>query len=118
EEVLRLLYDAAEFANMSVEQQTTYESFMRTEIDIIAEKTYARESGFAEGRAEGKAMGIAEGRAEGRAEGIAEGRSEGAAEKSLEIAKKMALMGFRPEQIAEATDLSLEEVAGLQATGK
>ena len=36
-----MLYDAAEFANMPVERQTDYETVMRTELDIIAEKNYA-----------------------------------------------------------------------------
>lgn len=44
--MLKRLYNAAEFANMTIEQQTEYERIMRTELDIIAEKNYARETGL------------------------------------------------------------------------
>ena len=56
------LYNATEFANWSPEKQQEYDSTMRTELDIIAEKAYAREEGLEEGRAKG----LAEGRAEER----------------------------------------------------
>jgi hypothetical protein len=46
DEMLKRLYNAAEFANMTIEQQTEYERIMRTELDIIAEKNYARETGL------------------------------------------------------------------------
>ena len=50
---------------------------------------------------------------EGKAKGKAEGLSEGEAKKSLEIAKKMLVMGLSTEQIAQATGLSEEEVIKL-----
>lgn len=46
------LFNASEFANWDVQKQTEYDSVMRTELDIIAEKNYAHESGHAEGKAE------------------------------------------------------------------
>jgi predicted transposase/invertase (TIGR01784 family) len=101
ENVLKLLYDAAEFANMPVERQTDYETVMRTELDIIAEKNYARETGLAEGRAEG----LAEGRAEGRA--------EGEAAKAKSIAKGLLDEGISIEVIRRVTGLSAEEVKAL-----
>ena len=63
-----------------------------------------------EGRMEGRLEGRAEGRMEGRAEGRAEGRMESArrtAEALLALGKLTLL------QIAEATQLSLEEVERL-----
>ena len=87
EDILKMLYDAAEFANMPVERQTEYEIVMRNELDIIAEKNYARE----------------------------EGRAEGRAENSREIASKMLAMGLTPEQASQATGLAVEEVKGLKA---
>ena len=74
-----------------VERQTEYEIVIRNELDIIAEKNYARE--------------------EGRAEGEAKGR----AENSREIASKMLAMGLTPEQASQATGLAVEEVKGLKA---
>jgi len=60
---------------------------------------------------EATARGMAKGRAKGRAEGRAEGRLEG----RLETARRMLAHGLAPEQIAEYTDLSLDEIEGLTA---
>ena len=103
--MLRELYDAAEFANMDVAKQTKYETYMRTELDIIAEKAYARDEGLAEGRAEGRAKGLAE--------GLAEGRAEGAREATLETARRMLAEGLSVEMAAKCTGLSREDLAGL-----
>ena len=54
---------------------------------------------------------LAKGRAEGRAEGEAKGRAEGRAD----TARRMLARGLSPEQIAEYTELSLDEVKGLMA---
>ena len=91
------LYDAAAFANMDIAKQTKYETYMRTELDIIAEKAYAR----------------AEGLAEGRAAGLEEGRAEGAREAALETARRMRADGLQVEVVAKYTGLSPEDLAGL-----
>lgn len=49
----------------------------------------------------------------GRAEGLVEGKTEGKAEKAREAASNLKRLGVAPTIIAEATGLSLEEVAGL-----
>lgn len=85
EDILKMLYDAAEFANMPVERQTEYEIVMRNELDIIAEKNYARE----------------EGRAEGRAEAV------------KDTARKMLAKGISAADISDVTGLSEQEIAGL-----
>ena len=94
DDILKLLYNAAEFANMSVKQQTDYESFMRTELDIIAEKNFARESGLAEG--------------------LAEGRAEGEKDRQLKVARTMISFGESDERIAAFTELSSEEIQSLR----
>ena len=71
---------------------------MRTELDIIAEKNYARETGLAEGLAEGRAQGLSEGRAQ----------------EKQDIAKKLLAMGLPVEQVAEGTGLSVKEVEALK----
>ena len=86
EEILKMLYNAAEFANMPVERQTEYEIVMRNELDIIAEKNYARE----------------------------EGRAEGKSKASLEIAEKLLQEGIPIEVVQRATGLSKEEIEGLR----
>lgn len=52
----------------------------------------------------------AEGKAEGRAEGEAKGRAEGKAE----VARRMLAMNMTPDQICQATGLSLAEVGALR----
>ena len=42
-----------------------------------------------------------------------QGRAEGRAEERSEIAAKMKSMGLSPEQIAQATDLSIEVINSL-----
>ena len=72
----------------------------------------ARLEGLAEGKAKGLAEGKAKGLEEGRAEGMAEGREEGRAERSLEIARQLKAMGMPDEQIAQATGLPQNVIAG------
>ena len=48
---------------------------------------------------------------EATAKGMAKGRAEG----RLETARRMLAHGLAPEQIAEYTDLSLDEIEGLTA---
>ena len=50
---------------------------------------------------------------QGRAEGRAEARAEARAEIAVEIAAKMKSMGLSPEQISQATDLSIEVINSL-----
>ena len=60
--------------------------------------------------ARGIALGRNEGIALGRNEGIALGRNEGIAS----TARRMLKLGFTPEQIAQATELSLEKIEALR----
>ena len=94
DEVLRLLYDAAEFANMDIDQQTKYESIMRNELDICAEKDYAF--------------------CEGEAKGLARGRAEGETNKAKEVARNFLAMGLSVKQVAQGTGLSEEEIKKLK----
>jgi predicted transposase/invertase (TIGR01784 family) len=52
-----------------------------------------------------------EGREEGIQEGMAQGMQRGQREKALEIARNLQGLGIPEEQIAQATGLSLEEIA-------
>ena len=72
-----------------------------------------RAEGLEKGRAEGLEKGRAEGLEEGRAEGRTEGRIEGEREKALEIARRLKSRGLPAETVAEATGLSVGEVAAL-----
>ena len=78
-----------------------YQSDMKSERDILMMMHDQKEQGRAEGRAEA------------RAEARAEGRAEGRAEVKAEVAAKMKSMGLSPEQISQATDLSIEVINSL-----
>ena len=53
------------------------------------------------------------GKEKGKEEGIAEGMEKGMNQKALEIAKNMLTMGLSAEQVAKATQLSLEIIKNL-----
>ena len=56
------------------------------------------------------------GKEKGKEEGIAEGMEKGMNQKALEIAKNMLTMGLSAEQVAKATQLSLEIIKNLNNT--
>ena len=56
------------------------------------------------------------GKEKGKEEGIAEGMEKGMNQKALEIAKNMLAMGLSAEQVAKATQLSLEIIKNLSNT--
>ena len=80
-------------AGFSKNKYDIYQSDMKSERDIL--------------------MMMQDQKEQGRAEGRAEGRGEGRAEERAEIAAKMKSMGLSPEQIAQATDLSIEVINSL-----
>ena len=52
--------------------------------------------------------------AEGKAEGEAKGKAEGQAEATRKFALKLLRTGMNLQQIAEVTELSLEQIQALQ----
>ena len=77
-------------------EKNEYYKNMRNAFDIKSDKWFAREDGIKEGEARG----------------LAKGREELRAEKEA-IAKNLSGMGLTPEQIAQATGLSLEAISEL-----
>ena len=67
----------------------------------------AMENLMNEVKAYSAAQGMAQGMAQGRAEGMAQGRAD--------TARRMLARGLSPEQIAEYTDLSLDEIKTIKA---
>lgn len=82
---------------------------MRTELDILAWKEYARQEGLEEGRAEGREVGLAE----GREAGLAEGKAEGKAEMQRELVLRMKAKGMDEQTVADLVGLSPEDVRGI-----
>ena len=66
-----------------------------------------------EGIAEGKEIGMKEGMEKGLAEGMEKGRAEGKHEANTETAQRLLAMGLSAEQVAKATQLSLEIIKNL-----
>ena len=62
---------------------------------------------------DGWQKGLADGREEGRAEGREEGRAEGAQDEKKATARRLLAMGLSAEQVAAATQLSLDEIKKL-----
>ena len=60
-----------------------------------------------------KREGIAEGKEIGMKEGMEKGMEKGMNQKALEIAKNMLAMGLSAEQVAKATQLSLDIIKNL-----
>jgi predicted transposase/invertase (TIGR01784 family) len=89
--------------NLEDDKQVSYDE---GKIDGLAEGKIV---GKAEGKIEGRAEGITEGKIAGKAEGITEGKIEG----KSEVARNLKSKGFSAEVIAEATDLSIEEIEKL-----
>ena len=127
--LLDRLYKATELASMTIATREFYDHNMRTELDIIAERDYARRVAIADGRAEGRAEGLAKGRAEGlaqgkaeglaqgKAEGLAQGKAEGLAQGKAEanafVAKQLLASGVDMSIIMAATGLSEEQIRAL-----
>lgn len=106
EPVFKKLYEQAEYARFTSDQQFSYECSMKKELDI-----YNRiEGGRILGLEEGRRVGLEEGREEGRKIGLEEGREEGRKEVLLEIARKMLAMGCDKKMIAEATGLEADAI--------
>ena len=63
---------------------------------------------------EAERRGHAAGLEEGRAAGLSEGRTEGARNARIETARKFLSMNILPEQIAQGTGLSVDEVLSLK----
>ena len=101
EKVFQKLFEAAEIAKFTRDEQNGYESSLKYYRDL----KNVIDTSFEEGKAEGEAVGIAVGRAEGRAEGKAEGRAE--------IARQMKMEGEPLEKIARFTGLAGEEIEKL-----
>ena len=72
-----------------------------------------REQGLQEGREQGLQEGREQGLQEGRERGLREGREQGLQEGKLSIARNLKQLGLAPEDIAQATGLTLEEISAI-----
>ena len=90
DDLLRMLYNASELANMPIKKRKDYDDIIMNELDQLIRMNMARD------------------------EGLAEGRAEGRDEEKLGIAKKLLAMGLPLDQVAEATGLPKNEIEALR----
>ena len=99
----------AQTANLSKEEYAKYCESEKIYHDLDGAFRTASQKGFTRGVMKGLAEGLTKGRAEGLAEGLTKGRDE----RNLEIARKMKSRGMSFDEIAEMTDLTVEEIEKL-----
>ena len=105
EGIFEKLFKTAEIAQFNPQEQMEYQDNLKQYRDLKNALDTAREEGIE--------LGIEKGREEGREEGMTKGREEGREAGKKEVARKMKKMGISPEQIAEFTGLSQQEIEKL-----
>ena len=79
---------------------------------VSVERTLIDDS-YQKGKEKGKEEGIAEGMEMGIKQGMEKGKAEGKHEANTETAQRLLAMGLSAEQVAKATQLSLEIIKNL-----
>ena len=102
-------YIKAEIAKFTPQEMREYETSKMAYRDIKNSVDTAKREGIAEG----KEIGMKEGMEKGLAEGMEKGRAEGKHEANTETAQRLLAMGLSAEQVAKATQLSLEIIKNL-----
>ncbi|MEE1343221.1 MAG: hypothetical protein U0K49_00175, partial [Segatella copri] len=95
------LFEEAEIAKFTPQEMREYETSKMAYRDIKNSVDTA------------KREGIAEGMEKGMKEGMEKGRAEGKHEANTETAQRLLAMGLSAEQVAKATQLSLEIIKNL-----
>ena len=97
DKVFDRLFEEAEIAKFTPQEMREYETSKMAYRDIKNSVDTAKREGIAEGKEIG----------------MKEGMEKGMNQKALEIAKNMLAMGLSAEQVAKATQLSLEIIKNL-----
>ena len=106
DKVFDRLFEEAEIARFTPQEQREYEASKMAYRDIKNSIDTAKREGKEEGLAEGMEKGLAEGMEKGMAEGMEKGMNQ----RSLEIARKMLANGMDAATVMEITGLSAEEI--------
>ena len=102
DKVFDRLFEEAEIARFTPQEQREYEASKMAYRDIKNSIDTAKREGKEEGLAEGMEKGLAE----GMERGLAEGMEKGMNQRSLEIARKMLANGMDAATVMEITGLS------------
>ena len=126
DKVFDRLFEEAEIARFTPQEQREYEASKMAYRDIKNSIDTAKREGKEEGLAEGIEKGLAEvmekglaegmkkGMAEGMEKGLAEGMEKGMNKRNLEIAKKMLANGMDAATVMEITGLSESQLQQLK----
>ena len=118
DKVFDRLFEEAEIAKFTPQEQREYEASKMAYRDIKNSIDTAKREGKEEGLAEGMEKGLAEGMKKGLAEGVekglAEGMEKGMNKRSLEIARKMLANGMDAATVMEITGLSESQLQQLK----
>ena len=101
DKVFDRLFEEAEIAKFTPQEMREYETSKMAYRDIKNSVDTAKREGKQEGLAEGIEIGMEKGRAEGKHEA------------NTETAQRLLAMGISAEQVAKATQLSLEIIKNL-----
>lgn len=114
EPIFQKAFRIAELANLSREQQATYQKnlldYWTTKAAFDTAWEDGKEKGREEGREEGRKEGMKKGKEEGIKEGREEGMKDGKQEEKKEIAAVLKQKGFSREEILEITGLAVDEI--------
>ena len=110
DKVFDRLFEEAEIARFTPQEQREYEASKMAYRDIKNSIDTAKREGKEEGLAEGMEKGLAE----GMEKGLAEGMEKGMNQRSLEIARKMLANGMDAVTVMEITGLSESQLQQLK----
>ena len=114
DKVFDRLFEEAEIAKFTPQEQREYEASKMAYRDIKNSIDTAKREGKEEGLAEGREKGLAEGMEKGLVKGLAEGMEKGMNKRSLEIARKMLANGMDAATVMEITGLSESQLQQLK----
>ena len=106
DKIFKKLAEYADSKTLTKEEQEKYDNSMMVMWDNYAVYKHAEEKGIEKGIEKGRKEGKEEGRIEGKKEGKEEGRKE--------FALKLLAHNFPLDEIANLTDLSIEEIKKLE----
>ena len=110
DKIFKKLAEYADSKTLTKEEQEKYDNSMMVMWDNYAVYKHAEEKGIEKGKEEGRK----EGKEEGRKEGIEEGIEKGIEKSRKELAMKLLARNTPLDDIADLTDLSIDEIKKLE----
>jgi len=104
------LEQIASYSALTPKQQMQYDDSFNNYLAVLGNEAYNKRVGYEQGMKEGMEKGIVKGMEKGIVKGMEQGMAKGRAEEKLAIARSLKAMGIPTDQIAQATDLTPEEI--------